>query len=490
MMTIRRALSGFGVGLTLTACVTGTTEEARATVTQAGPLITVDAAQRHQAIDGFGTCLISWDDRMTQWYQRPEAVRIYAEDLRFNILRTNLWGGGTIGPKADPKAIRFDDPEFAKTDPRTPVFLNFALAARRVNPNFRVIGTVWSPPAWMKENNSLVDVASGAINGVTYEVDRNGQKSDGTNRVKRAMYPHFAQWLVEMVKYYEAKGVPMYAVSAANEPQFTQSFESCLWNATDLATITAMTAERLAAEGLGRVKLFGPETMTGFNWENGPNVQYTRAMRANATAFRALGFWATHGYADGVKGDTSSNSLAQFWALIAQDRKPYWVTEGGTGGHAWPEPVREGGVGLAIHHALVAGNASAFVPWQYAEDSTSEHNLMPLSGLNKKTHVVRHYSRYIPAGWVRIGADPGYGVVQASAFAGGKDVTVVLLNASDQTQTVTLALKGLSNVRSLNQIRTSATEDSKTVPAVTVSEGATRLTVPGPGIVTLTTLAP
>jgi O-glycosyl hydrolase len=291
-----------------------------------------------------------------------------------------------------------------------------------------------------------------------------------------------------MARYYEANGVPVYALSAANEPQFTQGFESCLWTANDLATITGMTGEVLRQKGLGRIKMFGPETMTGFNWDGGPNYIYTQAMRDDRQAWKALGLWATHGYADGVVADVSTNSSAKFWSIIEKDKKPYWVTEGGTGGHAWPHPAKEKGVGVAIHNALVAGNASAFVPWQYAEEGDTEHALMQLSGLDKKTHVVRHYSRYIPAGSVRVDATPGYGKVNASAFVRGKDVTVVLLNTADQPQTVSVSLKGLGSVSRLNAVRTSATEDSKVLPAQAVKKSKVQIQVPGPGIVTLTTL--
>ncbi|HEY0868241.1 MAG TPA: hypothetical protein VGE01_12720 [Fimbriimonas sp.] len=450
--------------------------------TQATVEVVVDAGKRHQTIDGFGTCLISWEDRMAQWYRRPEAARIYAEELRFNILRCNLWGDGTIGFTPDPSKISHRDPAFAAKDPRTPVFLDFAKAIAKINPDVKVIGTVWSPPMWMKANNRITDDASGAIQGEDYLGEKKGQRVVFDNRVKTEMYPHFSRWLAEMVKHYEANGVRMYAVSPANEPQFTQSFESCVWTAHDLATITGMVGERLEAEGLGRVKLFAPETMTGFNWDGGPNFKYTQAMRDHPSAWKHLDVWATHGYADGVTQDVSSNSSAKFWSIIAKDGKPYWVTEGGTGGHDWPEPVGEKGVGAAIHNAFVAGNASAFVPWQYAEDSRSEHNLMPLEGLNKKTHVVRHYSRYIPAGAVRVDATPAYGKINASAYVKGEDLTVVLLNTTNTPQRITL--KGTGS-RKLNVVRTSATEDSKELPAIAPGEA---VDVPGPGIVTLTTL--
>lgn len=450
--------------------------------------VTIDGSRGFQTIEGFGTCLISWDPRMAEWYRRPEAVSTYTDYLGFTFLRTNLYGDGTISPKARPQDILHSDPEFARNDPRTPIFLDFGRRAKERQPGLKVIGTAWTPPAWMKVSGKITDTASGAIQATTYEVDRNGVKSEGINRVKSDHFPHVAAWLAEFARHYAKNGLPLYAISPANEPQFTQSFESCLWNATDLATVTALTREALNARGLQQIRIFGPETMTGFNWENGPNVQYTQAMRKNPAAFRALDIWATHGYEDGVVGDVSANSSAQFWNLIKGDDKPYWVTEGGTGGHDWPAPVSEKGVGLAIHNALVAGQASAFVPWQYAENARTEHNLMPLEGPSKKTHVVRHFSRFIPAMAQRVEATPAFGPLCVSAYVKGADLTVVLINPKKGDVQASVSLSGVPSVASLQGWVTSERQSSALIGAVAVKNGRASVTIPGPGIVTLTTV--
>jgi O-glycosyl hydrolase len=450
--------------------------------------ITVDGSKRHQSILGFGTCLISWDDRMAEWYRRPEAARIFGEELRFNIIRANLCGQGTIGPTDDPNSISHTDPAFAATDTRTPVFIDFYHAVKAVNGEVLMIGTVWSPPAWMKLNNETVDDASGAIMGLDYTGEKAGTRVEFTNRVRPELYPHFAAWLVEMVRYYQRKGVEMYAISPANEPQFTQTFESCVWTPADLATITGLVGERLDELGLGHVQLFGHETLTSFNWDNGPNVNYTRAMRDNPLAWKHFDAWATHGYSDGVKGESEANSSAQFWNLIKDDGKPFWVTEGGTGGHDWPEPVKPGGVALAIHNSLVAGNASAFVPWQFAEDARTEHNLMPLEGLNKKTHAVRHFSRFIPRGATRVEATPAFGAINASAFVNGQDYTIVLVNPTDELQPVTINLRNMERNPFVFAVVTDASRDSADGGRIPVTGNMIRVDVPGPGIVTLTTM--
>jgi O-glycosyl hydrolase len=446
--------------------------------------VTVDAGKKYQTIEGFGTCLISWDPAMDAFYRTPGAARTYADDLRFTFLRCNLWGDGTIPETADPAEIRHTDPAFAAKDPRTPVFLAFAKAIKEINPGVKVIGTVWSPPAWMKENRSITDRFSAAALGETYRSD----KGELTNRVRKEYYPHFVRWLVEMARYYESQGVPLDAISPANEPQFTQTFESCVWTPADLVTIIAMLGAELHKEGLDRVRIFGPESMTGFNWPGGPNRLFVDVLRANPAALEALDVFATHGYEDGFRADVTKNSSAQFWDLIRATGKPCWVTEGGTGDHQWPAPIRERGVGAAIHNSLASGNASAFVPWQYVERRPSEHALMTTQGKTKKTQVVRHYSRFIAPGSRRVEADPAYGAVMASAYLtrAGDGLVLVLIHPQDQEQAVTVTLRDGPKVARFRAIRTSATEDGREIEPVVVREGRTTFAMPGQCIMTLT----
>jgi glucuronoarabinoxylan endo-1,4-beta-xylanase len=446
--------------------------------------ITVDASLQHQTMEGFGTCLISWMANMDRYYKTPEAARTYAEDLRFNFLRCNLWGEGTIPLTQDPAKISHKDAAFAARDARTPVFISFAKAIQQINPKVKVIGTVWSPPAWMKENGSINGRFSGAALGQTYQSTR----GELNNRVKKEFYPHFVKWMVEMARHYESKGVPLYALSPANEPQFTQTFESCVWTPDDLVAIIARLATELEKEGLAKIKIFGPESMTGFNWQGGPNQLFVKAVQANPAAFKALSVFATHGYEDGFKADVTKNSSAQFWDLVKNTGKPCWVTEGGTGNHQWPAPISDKGVGAAIHNSFVAGQASAFVPWQYVEGGQSIHALMSTSGKTKKTQVVRQFSRYIAPGSVRVEASPAFGDVMASAYlsAAADALTLVLINPQTESRPVTVKLKGGPALAQLQAIRTSATEDCKELEPVALSGGTASLTLPGQCILTLT----
>jgi glucosylceramidase len=74
--------------------------------------------------------------------------------------------------------------------------------------NFRIFGSPWSPPAWMKSNGTM-------LNG--------GQlKSDC-----------FSAWALYYVKYVNAmksNGITIWGLTVQNEPQATQTWESCIYS--------------------------------------------------------------------------------------------------------------------------------------------------------------------------------------------------------------------------------------------------------------------
>ena len=430
------------------------------TVSASGTDVTVDGATRYQTIEGFGTCLIAWVDRFRNLYRTEEFQKIFVEGVGCSMLRVNLWGPTLEKPTEDWTTIRYGDLDMRADGGRPQVFIDFAQGIRKLDPTIKIIGTVWSPPAWMKVNKSITDTKSSAI--------RAGGYGSNDNRVEPKYFRHFCKWMVEYVKLHDKQGVPFYAVSPGNEVQFSQSFESCVWDGKDFAAIVVMLREMLDAEGYGRVRIFGPETMTSHLYEGGTG-SYVKAVRDNPKALEALGVFATHGYEDGVKAEMSANSSRRFWNLIQDTGKPFWITEGGTGGHDWPAPIQKG-VGNALHNALVAGNGSAFVPWQITEGNKSIHALMVKSEYTPKTYTTMHYTKFIRPGAQRIDAEPGFGAVQVGAFLHERDgdVSIVALNPTDQEQSLTLTFRNLKGLASLKVFRTSASENLKETGEIAV----------------------
>ena len=330
----------------------------------------------------------------------------------------------------------------------------------------------------MKRNRDLNDKASGAITGDDYAFKGSNRLRD--NRLDMAKLPLFAAWVVEMVRYFDHEGVPLDAVSVANEPQFTQPFESCLWTADDWARANKAVGEALDAAGYAKVQLFGPETMTGFNGPDA-NPLYVKAVAADDYLKTRLAAFATHGYSDGFHADASAKSAWDFWNLIKPGGKPLWITEGGTGDHDWPAPVN--GMAMCLHNALVWGNASAVVPWQVSDLKPNDGALMVMDAPTAKTHVARQYFHYVRPGATRVDATPGDTAngVHVAAFVHDADqtLTLVLVNTSDAERPVTLELPaGVTGFQTV--VRTSAAERSATLPAV----GAT-LALPPQSVTTL-----
>jgi O-glycosyl hydrolase len=423
--------------------------------------VIVDGAKQYQTIEGFGTCLIAWSGRFRELYRTVEFQKIYVEGVGCNMLRVNMWGPTFEKPTEDFNQIRCEDFDMEANGGRPQIFVDFGQGILKLNPDIKIIGTVWSPPSWMKVNKSITDKKSGAI--------RAGDYRGFTNRVDPKYFRHFCKWMVEYVKLHDKLGVPFYAVSPGNEVQFTQSFESCVWDGKDYANIIIMLREMLNAEGYGHVKTFGPETMTSHMYEGGTG-SYIKAIKDNPKALEALDVFATHGYEDGVKAEMSANSSRIFWDLIKNTGKPFWITEGGTGGHDWPEPIQKG-IGNALHNALVAGNCSAFVPWQITESRKNTHGIMLMSDYTPKTCTAVHYSRFIKPGTKRIDAQPGFGDVQVGAFLhlDCGELNIVAINPTKQEQRLNLSFKNLNVSASLKVYRTSASENLKEIEETSVN---------------------
>jgi O-glycosyl hydrolase len=334
----------------------------------------------------------------------------------------------------------------------------------------------------MKENNAIVDKGPGAIDGATYVCK--GRMFN--NRVRKENYPHFARWMVEMVKLHKARGVPLYAISPGNEVMFTQSFESCVWSADDFAQIVGLLGEQLEQEGLGDVLIFGPETMTGFNWGKGiANDAYVQAIERHPKAIKYLTRWATHGYTDGFRTDTSKGSAGEFWHMVKGTGKPLWITEAGTGSHDWPAAID--GIGAMLHNALVDGNASAFLAWQASEKQADQNSLLVGDRLTGKSRAAQHWFRFVRPGAVRVETTPATGTVPASAFVHDKDdtLTIVLANPARQPREVQLRLIGEPRLREMQVYRTSAAEQFQKLEPAAVKDREIRLALPADSMVTL-----
>lgn len=106
----------------------------------------------------------------------------------------------------------------------------------------------WSPPAWMKDNNSMIK----------------------GGKLKPVFRQSWADYYVHFIKGYEAIGIPVWGLTVQNEPMATQRWESCIYTAEEERDfIRDYLGPTLAKAGLGTKKLIA--------WDHNRDLIYQRA---------------------------------------------------------------------------------------------------------------------------------------------------------------------------------------------------------------------
>jgi glucosylceramidase len=174
------------------------------------PTITVDPEVSYQSMDGFGASIT--DSAAAVLYrlaprEREAAMRRLFDPVRgigVSFLRQPI---GSSDFTAEAEHYTYDDVPPGQTDFALRRFsidhdrariLPLLRRARQLNPALTVMGTPWSPPAWMKTGDSLVG----------------GRLKDDP-----AIYDAYARYLLTFVRAYAAAGVPIDYLSLQNEPQ-------------------------------------------------------------------------------------------------------------------------------------------------------------------------------------------------------------------------------------------------------------------------------
>ncbi|KAB7765165.1 glycoside hydrolase family 30 protein [Xanthomonas maliensis] len=334
----------------------------------AAQTVTIDPGQVYQTVRGFGGMNgAGWINDLT-----PAQV-----DLAFGS------GEGQIGLSI--LRMRIDP---SSNGWQTQV----ATAARARSLGSILFASPWSPPAYMKSNNSL-------ING---------------GKLLTQYYPSYTTHLLNFSQFMSSRGAPLYAISLQNEPDWHPDYESCDWSGSDFVRY-------LTSEGgkFGSLKVIVGESV-GFNFS------ITDPVLNDATANQATSIVAGHLY----------GAQPRDYALARSKGKEIWMTEhftDNTDGNAWPSAL---GVATELHKSMAA-NFNAYV-WWYIRRS---YGLMGENGaVSKRGYVMSQYARFVRPGSVRIGAtERPYSDVSTTAYRTPDNrLVVVVVNTGTAHQRLDL----------------------------------------------------
>jgi glucuronoarabinoxylan endo-1,4-beta-xylanase len=266
-----------------------------------------------------------------------------------------------------------------------------------------VWSTPWSPPAAWKDNGTV----------------GNG------GHLLASHYQDYADLLSRYVSNMQAQGITIHAISIANEPDFTASYDSSRWTASEFAAFLPVLADTFARDGV-TAEIMLPEE-SGWHFELASNIF------ANPSLLADVGIVAGHNYGGSPapvpqaqgKGlwETEVSSFEAFDPSIANGLK--WATN--------------------LHDFMTVAHANAWSYWWLKSSGNDNEGLLgPNWELTKRFWAVGNYSRFVRPGWVNLGATNDGGVL-ISAFKDpvSGQFAVVAVNSGNAVSK-TFALNGFT----------------------------------------------
>jgi glucosylceramidase len=329
------------------------------------PTIVVDPGIRYQSIDGFGAAIT--DSAAAVLYRLAPAARDAAMRSLFDP-RTGIGVSflrqpvGSADFTAAPAHYTYDDMPAGQTDfalrhfgiaHDTAQILPLLRRAKQLNPRLSVMATPWSPPAWMKDGDSLI-----------------GGRLKDDPRVYRA----YARYLVKFVEAYTRAGVPIDFLSVQNEPQ---NRHPSGYPGTDLP----VRQEAKVIEALGPLlRATSPGTkILGYdhNWTTHPgDVESTPPGEDPETdyPYRLLDSPAAKWIAGTAYHCYSGDPSAQTLLHEAYPKKGIWFTEcsGSHGPTDTPEQIFRGTLTWHARNIIIGTTrnwAKSAVNWNIALDA-------------------------------------------------------------------------------------------------------------------------
>jgi glucuronoarabinoxylan endo-1,4-beta-xylanase len=285
----------------------------------------------------------------------------------------------------------------------------------------------------------------------------------------------WANTLASYVQKAMSQGVPLYAVSAENEPDSCGINSTTSYSATQLATwIGGYLGPAMAPLG---VKVMGPETQNACGF-----TSYFSAIQSDTAAWSSIGILASHEYGCGTLPSEPS---------IAAANKEYWETEVDTGAASGDSP----GDGIAsalltattMHNDLTKANLNAWhYWWMYCSNNSGCLYDTGTKVWTKRLWAMGNFSRFVRPGWKRVatsGTAPSGVLVSAYINPANNALSIVAINSNTSSKDVSFYVSGNAPC-SLTPYETSASKSLGQGSAVSVSQSRVTVTLSAQSVTT------
>lgn len=299
-------------------------------------------------------------------------------------------------------------------------------AALNRNRDIILLASPWSPPSYMKTNGDM---------------NHGGQ-------LKKECYDEWAQYVIQFLKEYKKRGIDISMISVQNEPAAVQTWDSCIYSATEEGELIVQSlGPALKEAGLDNIKIYF--------WDHNKEAMYDRASETLAVpgVKQYIGGVAFHWYT----GD--------HFEAVAVTREAFpdldlIFTEGCVEYSRFADSSEVRKAEMYAHDILgnLNSGATAIIDWNLVLDCKGGPNHVgnycaaPVMCTENFTdfekrlsyYYIGHFSRYIRRGAVRLACSRFTDKLEAAAFMNPADengrceYVTVLLNRSEEDQVFTL----------------------------------------------------
>lgn len=293
-------------------------------------------------------------------------------------------------------------------------------AQRIIGNGMRFFASPWSPPAWMKDNNSML----------------HGGKLLPEYR------DSWARYYVCFIKDYEQQGIPVWGISIQNEPMATQRWESCIYTAEEERDfLKKHLGPIMEQEKLGDKKIIV--------WDHNRDLIYQRAQTYMSDPEAARFIWGIgfHWYEDWSGGTPMYDNLQRVYEAFPE--KKLFFTEG------CAESFRQDGynnweLGEEYGRSMIRdfnNGMVGFTDWNILLDENGGPNhvknfcFAPVHGdtrtgqliYTNAYYYIGHFSKFIEPGARRITASSTRSPLLSTAFENPDGTLVVIvMNQGDK----------------------------------------------------------
>ncbi len=274
------------------------------------PVIAVHDSAVEQTVNGFGGAMTDSSAWLIE-RKLPAARRATLigelfgpEGLRLDFLRVAI---GASDFTAGQKPYSYDDLPPGRSDPKLARFsiahdradiLPALTQARTANPHTEFLASPWTPPAWMKANDSLDNI-----------------EDHGT--LLPAAYEPWAAYIVRFIQAYDQAGVPITALTAQNEPGAATPYPGMNMSETSLSTWIRRDLVPALARAKLQVSLYGNDQ----GWSTG-STAFARQQAGSSPAASDLAGIAWHCYFGSPDVMSALRSLAPRLDQIVDECSP------------------------------------------------------------------------------------------------------------------------------------------------------------------------